>query len=152
MFKEVRTLLCWHGWSKNISISTYCQYQRDSRSFKQEFKLLANWTDTDIKTIPILGGKRFQCMLKIQGEGSESASFCVCSGVHSQDMLSEPAEAPLPRCVSGSAGGTGSTTMSKSDTFQGPEGFRTPSAPGRVDPPTPYQGKKTQGWKSTDIG
>lgn len=68
---------------------------------------------------------------KVQ-EVPPSASAVV---LHSQDTLSEPVEAPLPGCDSGSGGGTGSTTMSKSDTFQGPEGFRTPSAPGRVTPP-----------------
>lgn len=63
--------------------------------------------------------------------------------MHSQDTLSEPVEATLPGWESGSGGGTGSTTMSKSDTFQGPEGFRTPSAPGRIAPPQPNtQGKE----------
>lgn len=65
-------------------------------------------------------------------------SFCLCSAVHSRDVPSEPVEAPGPGCDSGRDGGTGSTTMSKSDTFQGPGGFRTPSAPRRVIPhPTP---------------
>lgn len=59
---------------------------------------------------------------------------CSCSTVHSRDVPSEPVEAPVPGCDSGRDGATGSTTMSKSDTFQGPGGFRTPSAPGRVDP------------------
>lgn len=66
-------------------------------------------------------------------------SLCLCSTVHSQDEPSEPVEAP--GCDSGRDGGTGSTTMSKSDTFQGPGGFRTPSAPGRV-PPQPHTHSK----------
>lgn len=65
-------------------------------------------------------------------------SLCLCGTVHSRDVPSEPLEAPGPGCDSGRDGGTGSTTMSKSDTFQGLGGFRTPSAPGRVAPiPTP---------------
>lgn len=63
--------------------------------------------------------------------------LCYCSTVHSRDEPSEPVEAPVPGCDSGRDEGTGSTTMSKSDTFQGPGGFRTPSAPGRVSPNTP---------------
>lgn len=64
--------------------------------------------------------------------------FFQCSTVHSRDVPSEPVVAPGPGWDSGSVGGTGSTTMSKSDTFHGPGGFRTPSAPGTADPePTP---------------
>lgn len=56
----------------------------------------------------------------------------------------------MPGCDSGRDGGTGSTTMSKSDTFQGPGGFRTPSAPGRVAPnPTPSEKETLQRWDST---
>lgn len=54
--------------------------------------------------------------------------LCICSSEHSRDVPSEPLEAPGPGCDSGKDGSTGSTTMSKSDTFQGPGGFRTPSA------------------------
>lgn len=68
--------------------------------------------------------------------------LCYCSTVHSRDEPSEPVEAPVPGCDSGRDGGTGSTTMSKSDTFQGPGGFRTPSAPGRVSPNTPTPSEK----------
>lgn len=71
----------------------------------------------------------------------EVPSLCLCSTVHSRDVPSEPVEAPVPGCNSGRDGGTGSTTMSKSDTFQGPGGFRTPSAPGRVSP-TPHPVKQ----------
>lgn len=46
---------------------------------------------------------------------------------HSRDMPSEP-----PECASGGEGGSGSTTMSKSDTFHGARGFRTVSAPGQT--------------------
>lgn len=52
--------------------------------------------------------------------------------MHSRDEPSEPAGAVLPGWDSGREEGTGSTMMSKSDTFQGPGGFRTPSAPGRA--------------------
>lgn len=58
--------------------------------------------------------------------------FCLWGTVHSRDELSEPVEAPW--CDSARGGVTGSTVMSKSDTFQGPGGFRTPSAPERVAP------------------
>lgn len=62
--------------------------------------------------------------------------------MHSRDVLSEPVEAPGPGRDSGRDGVTGSTTMSKSDTFQGPGGFRTPSAQGRVTPnPTPQRNR-----------
>lgn len=64
-------------------------------------------------------------------------SLCSSGSVHSQDVPSEPVEAPGPGCDSGRDGVTGSTTMSKSDTFQGLGGFRTPSAPGRDVPPQP---------------
>lgn len=78
---------------------------------------------------------------------------CSRSAVHSRDAPSEPDGAPGPACDSGKDGGTGSTTMSKSDTFQGPEGFRTPSAPGEEtltptpdDPtPTPVRQKHHRG-------
>lgn len=71
--------------------------------------------------------------------------LCLHSTVHSRDVPSEPVEAPGPGCDSGRDGGTGSTTMSKSDTFQGPGGFRTPSAPGRVaPPPTPTPHSETR--------
>lgn len=57
---------------------------------------------------------------------------------HSQEVPSEPEEAPGPGWDSGRDWGTRSTAMSKSDTFHGPGGFRTPSAPGgKSGPPSP---------------
>lgn len=79
-----------------------------------------------------------------------------CSTVHSRDVPSEPVEAPVPGCDSGRDEGTGSTAMSKSDTFQGPGGFRTPSASEGVsptpqqNPPTPSEKDTPQRWDSTD--
>lgn len=73
-------------------------------------------------------------VLQSREKVQEVPPLCLCSTVHSRDVPSEPVEAPVPRCDSGRDGETGSTTMSKSDTFQGPGGFRTPSAPGRVAP------------------
>lgn len=67
---------------------------------------------------------------------------------HSRDMPSEP-----PECASGGEGGSGSTTMSKSDTFHGARGFRTVSAPGQtwqigigvgVSPPPPVEQRQSQ--------
>lgn len=81
----------------------------------------------------------------------EVRPLCLCSTVHSRDVPSEPVEAPVPGCDSGRGGGTGSTTMSKSDTFQGPGGFRTPSAPGRVaHKPTTSETETLQRQDSTD--
>lgn len=66
--------------------------------------------------------------------------------MHSRDEPSEPVEAAVPGCDSGRAEGTGSTTMSKSDTFQGPGGLRTPSAPGKSCPrPAPSENRDVTG-------
>lgn len=94
--------------------------------------------------------ENLQCMLRIlcyirERRFRKCHPFCLCSTVHSRDVPSEPAEAPVPGCDSGRDGGTGSTTMSKSDTFQGPGGFRTPSAPGRVAPQNPPHTQRNRG-------
>lgn len=102
-------------------------------------------------------GKTIWSMLRIlcynQDKVLKVPSCCLCSAVHSRDVPSEPVEAP--GCDSGRDGGTGSTTMSKSDTFQGPGGFRTPSAPGRVHPhhpsPTPSQTDTSQRQERIDM-
>lgn len=90
-------------------------------------------------------------VLQSREKVQEVPLLCLCSTVHSRDVPSEPVEAPVPGCDSGRDGGTGSTTMSKSDTFQGPGGFRTPSAPGRVAPtPTPGETETLQRQDSID--
>ena len=76
-------------------------------------------------------------VLQSREKVQRAPSLCLCGTVHSRDEPSEPVEAPGPGCDSGRDGGTGSTTMSKSDTFQGPGGFRTPSAPGELPTPPP---------------
>lgn len=79
---------------------------------------------------------RIQAAEKVQ----QVPSLSLRRTVHSRDVPSEPEGATGPGWVSGWDGGTGSTTMSKSDTFHGPGGFRTPSARQR----TPRPPKQTE--------
>lgn len=69
--------------------------------------------------------------------------------MHSRDGPSEPLEAPVAGCESGS------TLMSKSDTFHEPGGFRTlasePRAPSHIVPSRPpvEEQETPQGWEDT---
>lgn len=80
-------------------------------------------------------------VLQLREKVYEVPPLCLRSTVHSRDVPSEPVEAPVPGCVSGRDRDTGSTAMSKSDTFQGPGGFRTPSASGK-NCPQPHSREK----------